>query len=169
MSTLLPSDQGTWKNIFVLYYNSVEPIGSLTSHNQYIYVQIYTGNLLLCYSHDFLRSSFSWFHIGNQANWTQLFMVLEQTQCRTCLQNKAYFVIEPSVSLMISCFFLVAGVFLASALSSSSSSEARPLYLVILGEFMSVRRLGITLSWMYCRWYFIISDFLKIINRPESY
>ena len=142
---------GNLKKMFVLHPKSDEPISRLASHSQYIYLQIFTGTLLLCPSRDFLRSSFSWFHTGNQANWTQLFMVLEQTQCRTCLQNKAYFVIEPSVSLMISCFFLVAGVFLASALSSSSSSEARPLYLVILGEFMSVRRLGITLSWMYCR------------------
>ena len=146
MSTLLPLGQVSWKKI-VLHLKSAEPIGRNASHRQRIYLQIYTGNLLLCPSCDFIGSSFFLVSYRKPSQWTQLFIVLEQTQRITCLQNKNFFFIEPSVSLMISCLSLVEGLLLESVISSSSSSEARYMCLVRLGEFMSFRRLGITLSW----------------------
>ena len=57
MIILLPLDQGTWQNNFVLHPKSAEPIGRLASNSQYIYLQISTGTLLFCTSRDCLRSS----------------------------------------------------------------------------------------------------------------
>ena len=146
MSTMLPLDQGNCWSIFVLHPNSAEPIGRFASHSQYIYLQISTGTLLLCLYRDCLRSSFFLVSYRKPSRWTQLFIMIEQIQRTPCLRNKSSFVIEPSVSLMISWFFLVAGVFLDLAISSSPSSESISFFLVRLCEFISSRRLGMTLS-----------------------